>query len=107
MSCHNSIPSMSVFNTFNLGAGFWANVPTDRTADLLQHHLLRAWQAIADYRLPAPTTNDRLELVVMLAVEAELLFFNAATFNPCQEDRDPFFADFIRRSLQPVPAYLQ
>lgn len=93
--------------SFHLGSGFWANVPHDRRADLLFYHLNRAWQVIKDHQLPIPTTQGRLEQIVMLAIEADLLFFNAATFDPCQEDRNLFFADFLRRSLQPVPDFLQ
>ena len=36
----------------------------------------------------------------MLAVEAELLFFNAAVYEPSSEDLDRFFADFLRRAFQ-------
>jgi hypothetical protein len=102
----NPTPAFSDFDTFHLGSGFWATIPADRTADILSHHLRRARQAIADYDLAAPL-HSRLELTVKLAVEAELLFFNAAIFEPCQEERDLFFADFIRRCLRSVPAYLQ
>ena len=43
----------------------------------------------------------------MLGVEAELIFFNAAIFEPCQEDRDLFFGDLLRGCLQPITPYLQ
>jgi hypothetical protein len=90
MTYCNPIPAFSDFTTFHLGPGFWATVPADKTADLLHHHLCCAWQTITDYRLPIPASQHRLELVVMLGVEAELLFFNAAIFEPCQEERDLF-----------------
>jgi hypothetical protein len=70
--------------------------PADSAADLLRRHMRRAWQAITDYQLPIPSSQNRLGLVVMLAVEAELIFFNAATLEPCQEERDLFVADFLR-----------
>ncbi len=67
-------------SNFQLGSGFWTKVPTDRTADIVCHHLRRAWQAIADYQLLVPVIRDRLDLTVKLAVEAGFLFFNAAIF---------------------------
>ncbi len=107
MTYCDHLPTLFDFRTFHLGPGFWASVPADRAADLLRHHMRRAWQVIVDYSLPVPATLDRLELAVMLGVEAEMLFFHAAVFEPCAEDRDHFFADFLRRSLQPVPVFLQ
>jgi hypothetical protein len=98
------MPAFFDSNAFRLGPGFWATVPA---ADLLSHHLRRAWQVIADYQLPAPATHERLELIVMLAIHADMMFFTGAVFEPCKEDCDGFFTDFIRRSLQPVPLDLQ
>lgn len=43
----------------------------------------------------------------MLAVEAELLFFNAAVFEPLAEDRNTFFADFLQRALKGASASMQ
>jgi hypothetical protein len=83
--------------TFSLCPVIWATVSADRAADILSHHLRRARQVIADYDLPVPAEHGRLELTVKLAVEAELLFFTAAVFEPCQEERDHFFADFLCR----------
>jgi hypothetical protein len=103
MTCCDPVPAFFDFSTFQVGPGFWTTVPADIAADLLRHHMSRAWQVITDYQLPIPSSQNRLELAVMLGVEAELLFFNAATFEPCQEDRDLLFAD----SLQPVPYYVQ
>jgi len=107
MSCSTLTTSFSTSTTFHLGSGFWANVPHEIHADALDHHLRRAWQVIEDYQLPAPASQARLEQIVMLAIEADLLFFNAAVFEPCVEDCDMFFAEFLRRALQRLPAYLR
>jgi len=34
--------------------------------------MLRAWQSIAEHQLPIAASQHRLELVIMLAVEAEM-----------------------------------
>lgn len=85
---------------YTLGPGFWAMTPDNRRSDLLRHQLERARQVIADYQLPVPESEDRLELVVLLAAEAEMLFFNAALEEPTREQRDRFFSLFIRFALQ-------
>lgn len=82
---------------------FGPRFPADSAADLLRHHMQRASQTITACQLPIPSSQQRLALIVMLGVEAEMLFFHAAVFEPCAEDRELFFADFLRRTLQPVP----
>jgi hypothetical protein len=95
------------YSTFRIGPGFWSSAPADRAADVLRQHMHRDWQIIAAYQLPIPASDYRLELVVKLAVEAEVLFWAAAIFEPGPEDFDCFFTDFIRRALQPVSAFVQ
>ena len=92
---------------FHVGPGFWTIVPADSAPDLLRHHTGQPLEVITDYQLPISSSQNRLELVVMLAVEAELIIFNAATLEPCQENHNILFADSLGGSLQPVPYYIQ
>jgi hypothetical protein len=86
MSTSPSIPTFPP--EFQLGLGYWATVPTYRTADLLRHHLRRALQVVSEYQLPIPAARDRFELVVKSAAEAEMHYFNAAVYEPSQDDLD-------------------
>ena len=101
MPCSTPTPSPSAL-AFTLvpAPSFWAIVPESERVDLLNHHLQRAFEVAGEYRLPLPGRRERLELAVMLAVEAELLFFHAAVYEPSREDLDRCFADFLRRALQ-------
>ena len=89
------------FSCVHASTHYWEMVPESCRADLLSHHRKRALNVVEEYQLPLPNTLFRFELAVMLAVEAQLLFFNAAIYEPSQEDLDRFFADFLRRALQP------
>jgi len=105
---NNTLPFMSTLaSTLPSTSAFWAMVPQDQQYDLLLRHLNRAEQEIGNFRIPEGLTLERLKLTVMLAVEAEVLFFNAAVFEPSQDDRDSFFADYLRRALQLVPESIQ
>jgi hypothetical protein len=100
-----STPSTRAF-TFNLGPGIWAELPANIRADVLRHHMHRAWRVIAENHLPLPNPDPvrRLELMVMAAAEAEALFFSAAIAEPTSDDLHAFFADFICRALMPFEA---
>lgn len=106
-SCDTSPPLSPYTPTFRLGPGFWATVPESQRADVMRHHLRRAWQVIDYYHLPLPTNQERLELVVQLALEAELLFFNAAISDPSLDEHDLFFADFLRYALRSASEGIQ
>ncbi len=93
-------PSAPVYRLFPAST-FWDMVPECQRADLLNFHLKRAFDVVTEYRLPLPNTLVRFELVVILGVEAEYLFFGAAAYEPSSDDLDRFFADFLRRALQP------
>ena len=106
MPYSNSIPSPSTTSAStsmptSCGPRFWAMIPEGNRSAVLGHHRHRARQIIAEEGFPVPNDQDRLELIVTLAVEAEILFFDAALFEPTQEERDLFFADFLRRALAP------
>lgn len=83
---------------FDLGPRLWAMVPPNKRADLLRHYMQRASQIILKNGL-IPPEPLRLELIVVAAAEAECLYFAAALYEPGQQDRDRFFAEFITRSL--------
>ena len=81
-SCCTNPPLSPHTPTFRLGPGYWATVPEGQRADVMRHHLQRALRLAKDYQLPLPASQEkRFELVVLLALEAELLFFNAAVWN--------------------------
>ena len=106
-SCCTNPPLSPHTPTFRLGPGYWATVPEGQRADVMRHHLQRALRLAKDYQLPLPASQKRFELVVLLALEAELLFFNAAVFEPSSDDRNAFFADFLRRALRSTSADVQ
>lgn len=105
---NNTNPFQSTLaSTVPSTSSLWSMAPQGQHADLLQRHLYRAQQEVGNFSIPDGLTPERLKLTVMLAVEAEMLFFNAAIFEPSQEDWDSFFADFLRRALRLVPESIQ
>lgn len=93
--------------TFRPGSAFWATVPPDQRDELIRHHMQRALRLATDSHLPLPVSWKRFELIVLLAVEAETLFFNAAVYEPSSNDRDMFFAEFLRRALHSASTEIQ
>ena len=91
-SCYTNPPLSPNTPTLRLGLGYWATVPEGQRADVMRHHLQRASRLAEDYQLPLPASQKRFELTVLLALEAEWLFFTAAIFEPTSDDRDMFFA---------------
>ena len=102
-TCYTDLPRSSDSVTFRPGPGFWVTVPQGQRDDLIRHHVQRALRLVADHHLPLPASLKRFELVVLLAVEAELLFFNAALSEPSSADCDTFFTDFLAHALTPSP----
>ena len=92
---------MSILSTptdFHLGPGFWAVLPADSSQDVLASYLERAQEIFAEHDI-VPLAPHRLQLIVMAAVEAAMLFHTAALREPSQHDLDELFADFIIRAL--------
>ena len=102
MSCSKTITTPSdSFSCVHASSNYWRMVPESCRADLLSHHRKRALDVVEEYQLSLPNALFQFELAVMLAVEAEFLFFNAAVYEPSQEDYDRFFAEFLRHAFQP------
>ncbi len=87
-------------SSMSSASSFWAMMPECHRADILRDHVERALHVVNEHHLPLPDTQERFVLAVMLAVEAELIFFNACLYEPSSEDFDRFFADFLRRVFQ-------
>ncbi len=101
MSFPTHAPSSDL--AFTLGSGFWAMVSDERLPAVLLEQTHRAQQVVAESGHPVPQPQERFELIVKLAVEAELLFFTAALREPSQEERDEFFGAFIQMALHANP----
>jgi len=98
-TCHPKPPLSCDTPTVRIGPGYWNLVPGSQRDDLIRHHVQRALRLAKDRHLPLPAGQKRFELIVLLAVEAELMFFNAALWEPSSADREMFFADFLERAL--------
>jgi hypothetical protein len=68
--------------------------------EVFPHDIRRAMSVVAENNLQVPASRSRFELVVRLAAEAKLLFFNAALHEPAPGELDQFFENFIFQALQ-------
>ena len=93
----------STLPSFQLGPGFWACIPQQFHSSLLRRYTGRAKELLSDCQA-CPPDDDRLQLIVAAALEARLLLFASAFWDPSAEDLDAFFDQFVLWSVSGSPA---
>jgi hypothetical protein len=65
-------------------------------------YMCRGVEILEEIEIAVPT-KEYLESLVRLALDAQRLFFAAASFHPEEAHLDHFFSEFLRLSMIPTP----
>ena len=90
---------MSIIHSlhFNLGPGFWNEVPRDLISPVTDKFTTQARRALTESDIVEPSA-EQFKLIVMAAVESVCLLHDAA-LDPSQADLDHHSSDFVVRAV--------